>query len=81
MKIAILLLALLVIVGCIDGEGATRVLESNGYTSVEIKGRGFWGCGQGDIYITKFKAQSPNNKAVEGTVCKGLIKSSTIRFD
>ncbi len=64
-----------------DKTGTTKVLESQGYTAIEIKGYGWFACSEGDIFSTGFKATNSNNNIVEGTACRGLFKNTTIRFN
>lgn len=65
---------------CTDTQGATQVLLQNGYEQIEITGYDFFSCGEGDFYSTGFKAVK-NGKPVSGTVCAGLFKGKTIRYD
>ena len=69
------------IVGFEDQEGARETLENADYVVTEVGGKDYFSCGNGDIYRTHFKALNQKGKEVEGTVCKGLFKGSTIRFD
>lgn len=65
----------------IDPIGTTTLLNSQGYTKVEITGYQWFACGEGDLFSTGFNAINSNNHSVSGTVCRGLFKSSTIRFN
>jgi hypothetical protein len=65
----------------VDPAGATRTLDNAGFSHAETTGYGWFKCGKGDLWHTNFKAQNPNGKEVTGTVCKGLLKGSTVRFD
>lgn len=77
-----MVLAFVFLTGCTDPKGATRVLESNGYTEIEITGWRPFMKSKGDYYSTGFKAKSSNGKIVTGSVTGGLIfKGNTIRFD
>ena len=68
--------------GCTDFDGATRALEANGFTQIEMTGWRPLSASQNDFYCTGFKAKSPNGTMVEGTVTKGLMfKGNTIRID
>lgn len=65
-----------------DAPGATRVLQSNGYTNIQITGYRWFTGDKGDFYHTGFKAKSPSGQEVSGTVTRGLLfKNATIRFD
>ncbi len=67
--------------GLRDTDGAKRILENNGYTEVKVSDDFTLGCAKNEIYRTHFEALSPAGKFVTGTVCKGIVKGSTIRFD
>ena len=65
----------------VDPEGATKVLQANGYKNITITGYK-WFNGTKDFYNTGFVAVSPNGTTVSGYVSRGIIfKGSTIRFD
>lgn len=67
--------------GCTDAEGARKALDGAGYTDIQIKGYSMFSCGKDDTYATEFSAKGPTGKPVEGVVCKGMFKGSTIRTD
>lgn len=78
-KIAILFVLL---TGCTQPDRSKALLESQGFTDVEITGYNFWACSEDDQYSTGFKAKSPTGKPIAGAVCAGLFfKGATIRFD
>jgi hypothetical protein len=64
----------------VDKQGANQILRNQGYSDIEIDGYGWSSCSSSDWFSTKFTAISPNENKVEGVVCKGLFKGSTIRF-
>ena len=65
----------------VDPQGATKVLQANGYKNITITGYK-WFNGTKDFYNTGFVAVSPNGTTVSGYVSRGIIfKGSTIRFD
>jgi hypothetical protein len=70
--------------GCSD-EGvhspAGETLRNTGLTPVEVGGYGWFDCGQGDVFATRFTATNAEGREVQGTVCKGILKGSTVRFD
>lgn len=66
--------------GCSDAPEANRVLNSQGYTHVQLTGYKFFGCGRYDYWRTGFVAKSPNGTNVVGVVCSGVFKGATIRF-
>ena len=68
----------LAIVGCTREDDTKRVLESSGYTNIEITGyRPF----MGETFSTGFKAKAPNGQIVTGAVTRGIFKGNTIRLD
>lgn len=70
------------LVGLEDRDGAMTALQDDGrFTQIEVGGRDSFSCGNGDLYRTHFTALNQNNKKVEGTVCAGIFKGSTIRLD
>lgn len=67
---------------CVDSEGTQHALVQQGYTNVAPKGHGWFACGEGDFYSTRFSAINPSGNNVSGVVCSGLLfKAATIRFD
>lgn len=81
---SIFLTLVAIVVICIprtDGEGATRVLEAQGYKSIEITGWRPMAGGKDDFYCTGFEATSPSGQRVSGAVTSGLFKGHTIRLD
>lgn len=65
----------------VDVEGATRVLQANGFTNIKITGYK-WFNGNHDYYNTAFEATSVNGTRVSGNVSRGILfKGSTIRLD
>lgn len=78
---AFILIFLGFIGGCTDSDHAQKVLKQQGFTNIKITGYDFFACGRDDIYHTGFVAITRDNTVVKGTVCKGIFKSSTIRFD
>jgi len=74
-------LAVIALAGCTKREKSVKVLESSGYTDITITGYNWFGCGKDDSFHTGFKAKGPNGKDVEGVVCSGWFKGSTVRID
>jgi len=64
-----------------DPEGTTRLLQTQGYTNIQITGYRYWIKDDKDRYSTGFIATSPNGSIVSGAVTKGWFKGQTIRFD
>ena len=82
MKKLIFALVVALVAGCTAPKKATRLLESQGYTDVEITGYKFWGCSEDDRFHTGFRAKGVTGREVSGVVCSGLIfKGATVRFD
>ena len=77
----VIIAALMAIAGCTDPSGARRVLESSGFTDIEIGGHAWFSCGNDDNFATTFRATGPSGKPVTGAVCRGVFKNSTIRID
>lgn len=82
MKKLILILAVGLLVGCTNEDGAKTFLEQQGYTDVVMTGHCFFGCSDDDSVSTGFNAKNMNGVIVTGCVCEGLIgKNKTIRFE
>lgn len=66
-----------------DAEGAKATVEkTTTLQQVTIKDeRSFFGCGKEDVYRTKFSAVNEKGEKVDGIVCKGIFKGSTIRYE
>lgn len=82
MKRLLIVAAILVSGCCTDPQNATRILEENGYSDVQITGYNWAACSDDDTYHTGFTATAPGGRKVRGTVCAGVFfKNSTIRFE
>ena len=66
--------------GCTSPEASRETLRKGGYTDIVITGWDAFGCSDSDTFSTGFRARNPQNQAVEGVVCCGLLKRCTIRF-
>jgi hypothetical protein len=77
----LILAAALALTGCTSHNDAKRALEGAGYTNIELGGYAWFDCGRGDDFATEFKATGPTGKRVQGAVCTGWFKGSTIRID
>ncbi len=64
---------------CSDPQAARKALADAGYTNVETTGYSMFACGKDDNFATGFKAVGPSGRKVEGAVCSGWLKGSTIR--
>jgi hypothetical protein len=82
MKRLLVIVAVAVLAACTDPKTATRVLEDQGYTNIQMTGYTLFSCSPDDTFHTGFSAKSPAGRQVSGTVCAGLLfKNSTIRFE
>lgn len=69
-----------------DSDGAVETVQKAhpDFNNVTANGYGWFACGfgeGGDLWRTDFKATNSNNQEVTGTVCDGIFKSATIRYD
>lgn len=67
----------------VDRDGATKLLEAQGYKHIAITGYEWFACGEDkeNFYATGFSAEGPAGGRVRGVVCKGLFfKGATVRF-
>ena len=62
-------------------KATTRLLAAQGFTDIKPGGYTLFGCGEDDIFRTRFSARSQDGYIVKGQVCRGLFKGSTVRFD
>jgi hypothetical protein len=69
----------LTMVSCTNPGGTKKLLKAEGYTDIEITGYRFLVCGDDQIR-TGFKAKKNGNE-ITGTVCEGILKGKTIRYD
>jgi hypothetical protein len=72
---------LLSLTACSQPDKAQQVLSKAGYTDIQTGGYGMFSCSDDDTFKTKFTAKGPSGQTVEGVVCSGLFKGSTIRID
>uniref|UniRef100_A0AAU8KWQ5 Lipoprotein n=1 Tax=Serratia phage Kevin TaxID=3161161 RepID=A0AAU8KWQ5_9CAUD len=63
---------------CSDEEGATKILEKQGYTNVVTDGHAFFSCPKDYSVTTKFEARAPNGQQVKGAVCRGYLFRNSI---
>lgn len=71
-----------ILAGCgVNPSTATRALEAQGLTNVQIEGYSWLGCGKEDTFASNFSATGVNGAAVTGQVCQGLFKGTTVRYD
>lgn len=72
---------LLFVLGCTDGNKATRVLTDQGFKDITLTGYRPFMCSEDDTFKTGFAATSPSGKHVTGAVCSGWFKGATVRMD
>lgn len=66
----------------VDGGHARHILESAGYTKINLGGHAWYACSDDDSRSTEFTAIGPTGQRVKGAVCCGLwAKNCTIRLD
>lgn len=68
------------VAGCTNPSAAKHALSKAGYTEIQTGDYDWFACGSSDFYSTKFTAKNPIGQSVNGVVCTGLFKRSTIRF-
>lgn len=77
----IIVMAVLLMAGCIRPEKAERIARLNGVTDVRITGYRWFACSDRDWYQTGFTGIL-NGQIVSGVICEGFIfKGSTMRLD
>lgn len=67
-----------------DDADYVRILNSQGYTNVDIQGTAFTGCAKEDspLNSVQFTAKGVNQATVHGVICCGLLlKGCTVRID
>lgn len=78
--VTLLLAVACICMGCTDEEATRKALDSQGFTSVQIGGYAPYSCSDSDVTATKFTANNPQGKHVEGVVCCGRLKACTVRW-
>ena len=83
--VAVAATALMSMTGCAENPDKVKnTLEAEGYTSIEVKGIGWTGCGDDDDFTTKFTAVNPTKTMqVDGVVCTSMgpfSKGATVRI-
>lgn len=80
-KIMIIAIAALALSACgVNPNDGKRVLESHGFTNVNIGGYAFIGCGK-DEFSSHFNAIDVNGKPISGVICSGWFKNYTVRMN
>lgn len=75
----LLLLLALLLVSCTDPEGTTELLESKGYTNIQITGYKPFSCWKNEI-ATGFIATNKDNEIDTGCVCENFITGKRINI-
>lgn len=73
--------AAMLLMSCAEPDKATKILQQQGYTEIEITGWRPWMASDSDDFSTGFRAKSPNGTVVTGAVTGGVFKGHTIRLD
>jgi hypothetical protein len=81
MKTVLSIALIIMLAGCTKADTSRRVLESAGYTDVQMDGYAVFGCSDEDTFHDAFSAKGTNGKIVSGVVCSGWFKGATIRVD
>lgn len=78
----IMVVSMFALAGCgVNVKSATNALEAQGITNVKILGYSFFGCSEDDTFRSNFTGIGSNGKPISGTVCQGVWKGTTIRYD
>ncbi|MGC0154827.1 hypothetical protein ACPRNU_20410 [Chromobacterium vaccinii] len=78
----LVLVAVLALSACSDGDAARKALNGAGYTNIKITGWKPLGCSKDDSFTTGFEARGPTGMQVEGVVCSSMMfKGATIRTE
>jgi hypothetical protein len=76
----IVIVCALALTACSDPEGARKALLDDGIEPEVVGGYSWFGCGNGDVYSTRFEGTRYGRK-ISGVVCSGFSKGHTIRYD
>lgn len=80
-RIIAMMIVAAAITGCSSSSDAEKALIGAGYTQIETHGYAMFSCSKDDSFKTKFTAVGPTGVKVQGAVCGGWLKGSTIRTD
>ena len=83
MKIILAAAIVATLTGCapMNADKARRAVEAVGVTDVQINGIAILGCGEKDMFRSKFTGKDSKGNPVSGAVCGGFFKGATVRFD
>lgn len=59
---------------------AIQLLRNAGLSDVSLTGYAPFGCSEDDVFRIRFRAQGAGPAPVEGVVCSGFLKGSTIHY-
>ncbi len=83
---AAIVVILSIMIGCsaltIRPQLATRILTEQNFSDITIKPWGIQNafvCSEDDIFRARFSAKNISGKTVNGVVCSGIFKGSTVR--
>jgi len=80
-KMIVLAVICAILSGCYSTNDATKALQAEGFTNIEVTGHAWFACSKEDSFATSFNATNAQGKRVSGAVCSGLLfKNSTIRW-
>ena len=63
----------------LNGDEVTAVLQTSGYTNIQVDGFRFFDCGD-DLFGIGFTATGPSGLPAKGAVCRGIFKGATVRL-
>jgi len=80
---SILVLVIITISGCMNASDSTviRAAESAGLHDVKPTGLAPMSCAEDDMFRSHFTATRADGRKVEGSVCCGVLKDCTVRFE
>lgn len=81
MRKFIIVFLILFIQGCtVSLSDSYNALESAGFKNIQLGSYDIFTCGHDDNFSRKFTATNVNGRKVSGTLCKGFLKGTTIRY-
>jgi len=83
MKKLLMIIPIVLLASCgnVNIPNGVKAVEAFGLTNVKITGYSWTGCSEDDNFASNFTATGANGKEVSGTLCAGLFKGITVRFD
>ena len=83
-RLLMIILVSSLLTSCTQPDRATRILQEQGFTEIQTHPYGvmtLFACSEDDTFRTPFTAKGANGNIVNGTVCSGLFKGATVRFN